>query len=223
MKKVKQLILVGILAVSVMTGGAIQTFQYQSNATTTATKKVGTVTCTSLAMREKATKKSKIIKTIKKNTKVSVLDKTGNWYKIKYSNKRGYVYAKYLKVTTANSSADKVTGMSFEDFSKYISSVGFDEDGYFRQGNKKICLFGGDSEAIGFVVFYTNKPEFNKVFKKALAELVPTQYKKLYKIVQNSHKVLTNNDVTERTYSMDGRKVIVGEYPQGISVEFYKK
>jgi len=43
-----------------------------------------------------ASTKGKIVGTVKKNQTVTVLQKTGSWYKIQYGKKTGYVAVQYL-------------------------------------------------------------------------------------------------------------------------------
>jgi stage II sporulation protein D len=59
-------------------------------------KMTGKVKATTLNIRSTASTKGKIIGTVKKNQTVTVLQKTGSWYKIQSGKKTGYVAAKYL-------------------------------------------------------------------------------------------------------------------------------
>ncbi|MBT2757242.1 SpoIID/LytB domain-containing protein [Mesobacillus foraminis] len=59
-------------------------------------KKTGKVIATSLNIRSTASTKGKVVGTVKKNKTVTVLSKTGSWYKIQYGTKTGYVSAKYV-------------------------------------------------------------------------------------------------------------------------------
>ena len=58
----------------------------------------GTITGNTVNVRSKADTNSKIITTVSKNDDVDVLEKTGEWYKIKYKNNEGYIYKDYIKV-----------------------------------------------------------------------------------------------------------------------------
>ena len=57
---------------------------------------VGAVTGSSVRMRSRATTSSSILTTMDKGTAVAVWKKTGNWYRISYNGKTGYVHADYL-------------------------------------------------------------------------------------------------------------------------------
>ena len=57
---------------------------------------VGAVTGSSVRMRSRATTSSNILTTMDKGTAVAVWKKTGNWYRISYNGKTGYVHADYL-------------------------------------------------------------------------------------------------------------------------------
>ena len=49
-----------------------------------------------LILREKASSSGKVIKTISDNEEVEILEKDGDWYKVKYNNDEGYVFAEYV-------------------------------------------------------------------------------------------------------------------------------
>ena len=57
----------------------------------------GTVTENVVNVREKDATDSKIVMYVYKNDKVEIIEKTGDWYKIKYKDKEGYVYSEYIK------------------------------------------------------------------------------------------------------------------------------
>ncbi|MBY0097123.1 SpoIID/LytB domain-containing protein [Mesobacillus maritimus] len=59
-------------------------------------KMTGKVKATTLNIRSTASTKGKIVGTVKKNQTVTVLQKTGSWYKIQYGKKTGYVSSQYL-------------------------------------------------------------------------------------------------------------------------------
>ena len=54
---------------------------------------------TKVNVREKASSKSKLLGTAKKGETFKVLGTSGNWVKIEFSGKTGYVYKTYIKVT----------------------------------------------------------------------------------------------------------------------------
>lgn len=61
--------------------------------------KTGTVNAPSgLVLREKASKSSNPIITVNDNIEVEILEKSGEWYKVKYNNYEGYLFAEYIKV-----------------------------------------------------------------------------------------------------------------------------
>lgn len=63
-----------------------------------ATTTNGIITEITVNMREKPSTNSKVIMYVTQDDKVEVLEKTGDWYKIKYKNKTGYVSAEFVKV-----------------------------------------------------------------------------------------------------------------------------
>ena len=57
---------------------------------------MGTVNCSSLNLRSKATKESKAIQTLNKGDEVYILEDTGDWYKVTYGKLTGYVMKKFV-------------------------------------------------------------------------------------------------------------------------------
>ncbi|MCR4621661.1 MAG: SH3 domain-containing protein [Clostridiales bacterium] len=53
--------------------------------------------CDAVNMRKSASKDSDKIVVLAKGTSVTVLSKSGSWWKVKYSGKTGYIFSKYLK------------------------------------------------------------------------------------------------------------------------------
>lgn len=66
-------------------------------------------TTDSLNLRSSATTSSKKLITISKNTKISSSYRQGNWYKLSYKGKTGYVLGTYLKKITTSTSFTKTT------------------------------------------------------------------------------------------------------------------
>lgn len=58
----------------------------------------GTITEITVNMRKEPTTSSKKIMYVTQDDKVEVLEKSGDWYKIKFEGKTGYVLGKYVKV-----------------------------------------------------------------------------------------------------------------------------
>lgn len=85
--KVKKLLLILALII-----GINIIFSINSYATT------GIVTGNTVRVRESDSTDSEIVTNVYKDDKVTVLNKKGNWYKIKYDGFEGYVYSEYLKV-----------------------------------------------------------------------------------------------------------------------------
>ena len=78
----------------------------------------GVITEVTVNVRKEASTDAKVIMYVTQDDKVEVLEKSGDWYKIKYKNKEGYVYADFIKVdeviseTTKNSEKNKITESS---------------------------------------------------------------------------------------------------------------
>ncbi|WP_446715377.1 SH3 domain-containing protein [Caloramator sp. Dgby_cultured_2] len=60
-------------------------------------KKYVTVTASSLYVRSSYKKEARAIGSLKKGTKVEVVGQVGNWLKINYKGKTGYIYKAYTK------------------------------------------------------------------------------------------------------------------------------
>lgn len=100
MKKVLGLILAAILLFSVvpasMAEGTEQTVESESQSEG---QKGTIVNCkTSVNVRAKATKDSKLLGTAKKGATYRVLGTSGNWVRIDFDGKEGYVFNRYIRV-----------------------------------------------------------------------------------------------------------------------------
>ena len=65
----------------------------------------GTTSASSLRIRQSPSLSSSIISSLSKNTKINTLGKVGNFYKISYNGKTGYVYSSYVNIGDSNSNA----------------------------------------------------------------------------------------------------------------------
>ena len=59
------------------------------------------VNASALNFREGPSTSYKVIDTLRRGDIVQVLEQSGSWYKVKYSGRTGYMYAKYLSVSSA--------------------------------------------------------------------------------------------------------------------------
>ena len=108
----------------------------------------------------------------------------------------------------------QTTPMSVEEYMTKIESLGFDENGSFwAKDGMKIGQVGTFNNVLGFILI-DNSPEFDKVIKDSFNMLLPTKGNELYNIVYNKFE--------NQTLIMDGRKVEIKEYPQGVVVNFYE-
>lgn len=65
---------------------------------------------TQVNVREEASSKSKLLGTAKKGTTYKVLGTSGNWVKIEFDSKEGYIYKSYARITEPEASIDGKTG-----------------------------------------------------------------------------------------------------------------
>ena len=77
--------------------------------TMSATGKVSNTGGSGLNLRSKASTNSSVVMTIKEGKSVTVLAKSGAWYKVKYSNKTGYVHSNYIKLVSSNNNSNSST------------------------------------------------------------------------------------------------------------------
>lgn len=69
-------------------------------------------TTSNLNMRSGASTKNSIVTTIPKGKEVTYVSKSGNWYKVKYGSKTGWVSSSYLKKVTTSSDNTTVTSVN---------------------------------------------------------------------------------------------------------------
>ena len=98
----------------------------QSNSTSSNVKGIGTGSLTNttfLHFRKEATIDSSIISTLNENSKITVLAKDGEWYKVEVNGQVGYVYGYYLKVTP-NKASNTSNGSQSNDTSSDVKGIG---------------------------------------------------------------------------------------------------
>ena len=59
----------------------------------------GKITGITVRLREKPSTEAKIITSLDKDNKVTVLEKSGEWYKVSYKENTGYVFGEYIEVS----------------------------------------------------------------------------------------------------------------------------
>ena len=198
-------------------------------------------TLDSVNMRSQANTKSKVLVTLKKNTKLTILKKENGWLKVQYGKKVGYVSAKYVKVTstskpvenqkpvTNNNSnstnkkpnANTTKGMDFLAFDKWTRSMGVDEFGGYRdQGipvglcwaKKDVAYIGSDSNAHISGHF----KNWTSLMKNSLSLLLPTKDEDVWKIV-------SKKNVKAQTLYLDGRKVVIYTNEEWLFIKIYNQ
>lgn len=107
-------------------------------------------------------------------------------------------------------SVKPITPISFEGLASKLPSMGFNDLGaYWENGNKMGMANVGNNKA-GFVL-HENSASFNSTIKNCFNMLLPTKGNELYNIVSNPFE--------DQTLELDGRKVVIKQYPQGVSIE----
>lgn len=216
------------------------------------TKKQTGVTTGGVNMRSQANTKSKVLVTLKKSTKLTILKKENSWLKVQYGKKVGYVSAKYVKVTSTPTSTskpvdkpntekpvkkpsnqnslsdDSATGMSFSEFKKKRSTLGFTDTGRYMDKNAGVyagvcSVFPDDDKDAGayFGLEYgyhrqNDCKDWQSTLKNCFNLLLPKKGNELYEIV-------SKNKVKNQTLFMDGRKVKIEVMGDFIEVQILKK
>ena len=79
---------------------------------------IGFVNASSLRLRSAASTSSKTLDFASRNEVVTVLGKTGSWYKVNYNLQTGYMHQDYLRYTTRED-AELATAVSMATMSRY--------------------------------------------------------------------------------------------------------
>jgi len=79
----------------------------------------GTISASSLRIRQSPSPSSSIMSSLTRNTKVETLGKAGDFYKINYKGKTGYICSSYVKVDRKTSSSAVTKGVTSTSTSKY--------------------------------------------------------------------------------------------------------
>ena len=72
-----------------------------------ATADTGIVTASALNVRSSASTDSNVVGVVHEGDKVTIKDSNGNWYRISCNGKTGYVWKKYIKVSSSGSSSSR--------------------------------------------------------------------------------------------------------------------
>lgn len=67
----------------------------------------GTITATTVRIRSKASTESEILDRGNNGEKVEVLEQNGDWYKVNFKGKEGYIYKDYLKIEENNTTSEE--------------------------------------------------------------------------------------------------------------------
>ena len=84
----------------------------------------GTVTVDALNIRAKASTDSNVVGVAHSGDKVTIKETSGSWYRISCNGKTGYVYKKYISVSSGSSSGSSSSGSSSSDGTCQIGDSG---------------------------------------------------------------------------------------------------
>lgn len=108
----------------------------------------------------------------------------------------------------------KTKGISFNDFENKLPSMGFEAGGAYFENGKRLGIINADNNGAYFLL-ERNSDTFNNTIRNCFNLLLPSQGDRLYNIV--------SNPFNDQTLEMDGRKVVIEQFPQGVSVEIFNK
>ena len=109
---------------------------------------------------------------------------------------------------------EQPSGMSFSTFAGKLPEMGFDETGNYWENGSKLGTVTADSNGAYFGLFQ-NSGSFNSIIKNCFNMLLPTRGNELYSIV--------SSPFSNQTLEMDGRKVVIKQFTQGVSISIYNK
>jgi len=146
---------------------------------------IATVNVSGLNMRKSASTSSGVMKVLKRNTAVKVLEDLGEWLKITHNNSTGYIYAKYTE--QEYKLAEAIT-MDEIKYGKEVSDLREQVVAYAKQFVGNPYVYGGNSltkgtDCSGFVKLImahfgittprTATTQYNAGKKISVAELLP--------------------------------------------------
>lgn len=171
----------------------------------------GDVTKTA-ALRSKSSSKSKSLGTIRKGTRVQIYgyDKysSGSWYKAKYKNKIGYVYAKKVKLSYQAYSPEKVGVTTANMYIRSGVGTKYSKKKYIKKGSK--LILHGYYRVVG--------PDWYKVSYEGKTGYVSSKY------VKRDKKGLATTPVVNKMISTDSYVKVYWQKAQyASSYEIHRK
>ena len=147
----------------------------------------GTITEITVNMREKASTDSKIVSRVTQDDKVEVLEKSGDWYKIKNKNKTGFIYGKYIKVDDSEISEENLN----DDDDEVTKDI---EKSFYISNETPICIVPN----ISSTVIYTSEKDTDVQLIEQINNWSYISVNSLYDWVRNdSLKEKDSNTKTE--------------------------
>ncbi|MFU0824588.1 C40 family peptidase [Clostridium sp.] len=158
----------------------------------TVSASTGEITASSLNVRAKASLSSSVIGHLYKNDKVNTISKEGEFYKINYNGKYGYIYDSYVKILSSENS--KTTTKTGEVTASCLNvrsgaGTGYSVIGKLLEGTK--------------VDLYENVNGFYKINYKGKTGYISDDY---IKIIQNNnqHSKINGDDIVNYAKSFLG-------------------
>ena len=97
----------------------------------------GKVTGNSVRIREKASTDSSIVETVSKNTEVEVISEEGDFYKITYESKEGYIHKDYVKVDLSKEENSNTTSESSENVDNNSENTNNESDNNDKKADEQ--------------------------------------------------------------------------------------
>ena len=102
----------------------------------------GTVTVDALNVRASASTDSDVVGVVHQGQKVTIKDKTGNWYKISCNGKSGYVWKKYIDLSSYSSSSSSSSSSGSSSSSSKGTCQPGDKGDAVRNVQKRLIKLG---------------------------------------------------------------------------------
>lgn len=155
--------------------------------------------------REEPTKKSGKIDSIKRNTKLEILGKDGEWYKVYYDGKIGYVNAPYIDFNPEGSYRDDFQKVVFAKESISLFKEQNSDDILYNMDKNEVCEVLREENGWYFVraggnLGYIEKAKTKDVFSTFVVVDISDQKLTVYK---NNEILLESSVVTGKKYEHD--------------------
>ncbi|MGH4137409.1 SH3 domain-containing protein [Clostridium sp.] len=156
----------------------------------------GVVSASSLNIRQKPSLSSSIMGSLSKNTMIDTLGKEGDFYKISYKGKTGYICKTYIKIVKSTSASKNVPSVKSTYIEKYGQITATDLN--VRSGSGITYPVTGSIKFGSKVTMYENSNGFYKIIYGGKTGYISSLYVKVIgqKTINSSSTSLVTTPVT---------------------------